>query len=252
MRKLFTALCAVLFVLGTVRLAGATLEFYSDRGTFNAANPDLPVENFEEGIFPPGSGGLAVVPAPLDSSSNNGVFSPGDIFDGVRFQDNPSPDIIPFGFVLIGSDYLFLPMPSKTLFTNIFADTLDIFFDGSGVAAVGMDVCGFILPSQVVISIYGEGGLLGSSSVDALSGGTPTFWGVFSDAELITRINLASTAGLEDRMEGIDNIAFGTPVQELSTLLLDIKPGSDPNSVNPRSKGKIPVAIMSTMVGPAL
>ena len=27
---------------------------------------------------------------------------------------------------------------------------------------------------------------------------------------------------------------------------IDIKPGSDPNSVNPRSKGKIPVAILST------
>ena len=244
MRKLFTALCAVLFVFGTVRLAGATLEFYSDRGTFNAANPDLPVEDFEEGNLP--GIGLAVVPAPLDSSSNNGVFSPGDILDGVRFQDNPSPNIDAFGFALIGSDFSVWPMPSKTLFINFYYDTLDIFFDGGGVVAVGMDVFSLPLSSQVDISIYGVGGLLGSSSVDALSDGTPTFWGVFSDAELITWINLTSTGGEGGQMEGIDNIAFSTPVQELSTLLLDIKPQSCPNPINTKSKGVLPAAILGT------
>jgi hypothetical protein len=47
-------------------------------------------------------------------------------------------------------------------------------------------------------------------------------------------------------MEGIDNIAFGTPVQELSTLLLDIKPQSCPNPMNTKSKGVLPVAILGT------
>jgi hypothetical protein len=30
-------------------------------------------------------------------------------------------------------------------------------------------------------------------------------------------------------------------------VLIDIKPGSYPNSINPRSKGKIPVAVLSSM-----
>jgi hypothetical protein len=34
-----------------------------------------------------------------------------------------------------------------------------------------------------------------------------------------------------------------------STVMIDIKPGSDPNSINPHSKGKIPVAILSTNTG---
>ena len=38
------------------------------------------------------------------------------------------------------------------------------------------------------------------------------------------------------------NEAF-SPVLQVS---IDIKPGSDPNSINPKSKGKIPVAILST------
>ncbi len=33
---------------------------------------------------------------------------------------------------------------------------------------------------------------------------------------------------------------------EVANVLIDIKPGSDPNSVNPRSKGVIPVAILTT------
>ena len=36
---------------------------------------------------------------------------------------------------------------------------------------------------------------------------------------------------------------FGSPV---ITAKINIKPGSDPNSINPRSKGKIPVAILTT------
>jgi len=52
------------------------------------------------------------------------------------------------------------------------------------------------------------------------------------------------------------NIAFpltiatddpGTPIPEPLTVSIDIKPGSDPNSINPKSEGKIPVAILSTM-----
>jgi hypothetical protein len=43
-----------------------------------------------------------------------------------------------------------------------------------------------------------------------------------------------------------------TKTTEVSAIItrvscIDIKPGSDPNSINPRSKGKIPVAILSTM-----
>ena len=45
---------------------------------------------------------------------------------------------------------------------------------------------------------------------------------------------------------GIDNIVVevGSTVIEVD---IDIKPGSDHNSVNPKSNGKIPVAILSTL-----
>jgi hypothetical protein len=48
---------------------------------------------------------------------------------------------------------------------------------------------------------------------------------------------------------GCDGTVFGTVTSIVAipkTVAIDIKPGSDPNSINPRSKGVIPVAILST------
>ena len=36
------------------------------------------------------------------------------------------------------------------------------------------------------------------------------------------------------------------PLDTVTTVTIDIKPGSDPNSINPKSKGKIPAAILTT------
>jgi parallel beta-helix repeat protein len=48
----------------------------------------------------------------------------------------------------------------------------------------------------------------------------------------------------EDMGRLFDECGCAPPVIEVT---IDIKPGSDPNSINPKSKGKIPVAILSTM-----
>jgi len=47
----------------------------------------------------------------------------------------------------------------------------------------------------------------------------------------------------EDMGRLFDECGCAPPVIEVT---LDIKPGSDPNSINPKSKGKVPVAILST------
>jgi probable HAF family extracellular repeat protein len=39
---------------------------------------------------------------------------------------------------------------------------------------------------------------------------------------------------------------FATPTSEPMTVAVDIKPGSDTNPINPRSNGKVPVAILTT------
>jgi hypothetical protein len=49
--------------------------------------------------------------------------------------------------------------------------------------------------------------------------------------------------GVSDESWGLDNVAVSV---ELRDVAIDIKPGSDPNSINPSSKGVIPVAILGT------
>lgn len=67
-----------------------------------------------------------------------------------------------------------------------------------------------------------------------------SFWGVRSD-QVITQIQIRS---LINTAEGVDNIAFGAcfiPVD------IDIKPGSDPNSINCHNPDEaIAVAILTT------
>jgi hypothetical protein len=43
-----------------------------------------------------------------------------------------------------------------------------------------------------------------------------------------------------------DKVIEAVFVKAVVEVSIDIKPGSDPNSINPKSKGKIPVAILST------
>jgi DNA-binding beta-propeller fold protein YncE len=60
----------------------------------------------------------------------------------------------------------------------------------------------------------------------------------------IQRANLDGT-GVEDLVTGLSNLAE-IALDVFLEVAIDIKPGSDPNSINPKSKGNIPVAILTT------
>ena len=61
--------------------------------------------------------------------------------------------------------------------------------------------------------------------------------------EYIFLATQGSTGTFIDYQVGMDYRAPQWTVE----IEIDIKPGSDPNSINPKSKGKIPIAILSTM-----
>ena len=46
--------------------------------------------------------------------------------------------------------------------------------------------------------------------------------------------------------EGIAAFATADPVHRLATVGVDIKPGSDPNAINPKSRGVVPVALLGS------
>jgi hypothetical protein len=62
---------------------------------------------------------------------------------------------------------------------------------------------------------------------------------------LVDEVEIYSQALSGDEIQAIFE-AGSAGKCKVTTVTIDIKPGSDPNSINPRSRGKIPVAILTT------
>lgn len=219
--KIICTTIAVLFLLAPLG-ALADLMYHSDRGTFDAANPGLVVEDFEEGA--------TNVPflGPLDSTSDNTAFSPGDILEGVAFSTTNTLGDYLTVYDSVGSGP---PLPSKVLFKgseDLNANTsLDTDFIGDNVFAVGLDIYLIIggdnplIAAETTISIFGEGGLLlGSQNVTTSEDG-PVFFGVSSDSDPIKLVNVDGVVPGFYSFEGIDNVAFNPiPAPEPAAMLL--------------------------------
>src|SRR5689334_14012098 len=81
------------------RSAAAQVTTFTTRASFNAANPGLPLEDFEEATLAPSTFGN--ITGPLNTTSNNIAFVPGDILPGLSLVDNPGPDSN--GLVVLGT-----------------------------------------------------------------------------------------------------------------------------------------------------
>lgn len=211
---MLTLLC----LLVDTTASAATLTYYADRTSFNAANPGLPVETFEEGSF------SLYFTEPLTSASSNVSFAPGDILPGITFGTSDN-----LGLMLLGpTDPLPslppVPFASKTLATggNMTAGkygmdgtALELIFSGSGVTAVAFDFYAFLPPLvAATTNIYVDG-----VAYTTMSSVGSTFFGVSSDA-YISNVTLLSTYPGWHTFEGIDNVAFLTSVPEPATMLL--------------------------------
>ena len=203
--RVFCAAAAALLVASST--ASAALITFNTRAGFDAQAGVLPIETFEEGIV--GANSVVACPSPLSSASNNSCFSPGDILPGITL-DAPPPDS---GLALSGPG--FGGIATKAVFANTFVESLNLSFDAS--SAVGFDLFSQTANSTIRVSVFGAGNaLLGTFDIAATT--TGVFFGVISDAGLITRINLDS---LTDMAEGVDNVAFGqTAVPEPASLAL--------------------------------
>jgi hypothetical protein len=82
--------------------------------------------------------------------------------------------------------------------------------------------------------------LLGTVSVEGLR---MNFAGWEANSASIARIRVTDTAA-NGRVIAVDDVT--TSVVTTETVLIDIKPGSDPASINPKTNGKIHVAILTT------
>jgi hypothetical protein len=182
------------------------LTYYSSRATFEAANPGVVTEDFEEGTV-----GVGFSP-PLDSTSSNSAFSPGDILGGVSFDNT-----------LFGDQSHSLHMTDSSYYTGIVSKALLCgsdqapggtalvvnFADEAFVAGFDFYVIGGqgLVTDMTHMSIFGPSGLLETKNVTSSASG-PAFFGVYSDIHTITRIEvLGDVYGFYEH-EAVDNITF--------------------------------------------
>jgi PKD repeat protein len=170
--------------------------FFTDRAAFLTQFPDLPLEDFEKGHVPDNE--VLACPGPLDASSDNSCFVPGDLKPGVRFNSElPAGG---FEIALLGRG--FSGAPSKNIVAGEFPDAFIIDFTDGNVTAAGMDLVAYA--SDICqIDVFGLSGPIISTTAPCTGDGT--FWGV-STTEVITRIRIFSP---NQRAEGVDNISFG-------------------------------------------
>lgn len=157
---------------------------FTDRAECDTSCPGLPVENFETSNC--ASNDSSELPAPLNSSSDDACFIPGQILPGIEFAndgtDRAGNELVFFGGNLAG-------LSSDVVLADFFVDPYFITFPGNVVDTVCMDIVSiFSITNTCDIDIYGTSGLLGSTTVPCPEAGS--FFGVQSDSDIISDRNL--------------------------------------------------------------
>ena len=177
--------------------AHAALFTFNTRLGFDLAAPGLAVETFENALVNPAS--VTICNGPLSSAVASGCFLSGGLLPGVTYSSSPRSSM-----AVLGAGFASLPITSRVLGPNAFADTLNLTFTSAN--AVGLNLFPGPSAGTVLVSVFGAGDLLqGIFNVAAPLGGL--FFGVISDAGLIVRLNIASQSATPGEL--IDNVAFG-------------------------------------------
>ncbi len=186
--------------------------FFDDRTAFdNAAGPLSGFEDFENAFTGPGA---MSEPGPWNSNSDDSVFDPGDIVEGISFASSAGN--------LVALDNDFSPnLDGAAIGPNSFGQDLIITFL-PGVNAVGFDLFQFIGAAEgIVVSLFDLDDLL-ITTTEAQADNMGGFFGVIDDMNMIGAITL--TANNASGAEIIDNLAFGvtdaTPVSEPASFAL--------------------------------
>ena len=116
-------------VLSMAATANATVTFYTDRTSFDAAAPGLPVEDFTTSKLGPNS--VDSCTGAFNSFTNNDCYATGDILAGISVLAIGNDEM---AVVTIG----FLGVPSDMIGPNFFVDETQINLANAN--AIGFDI----------------------------------------------------------------------------------------------------------------
>ncbi len=203
----------LLMALGPMAVSAAPI-YFADRASFDAANPGLTTEDFEDWDAAGSTVGFA---APVNSASSIlGVVSPGQVAAGITFALTTGTDAY---FAAPGqsanpTNAIGVNTPTSAGWDMIFdvgtnALAFDVFQNFGGGSQSGVTIF-------ATVDIYGAGDVLIDSIDVAIDSGEAGFYGVFSD-ELILRAVVNNV----DSFDVIDNVSFGSAdVPEPTSLAL--------------------------------
>lgn len=212
-----TALSA-LILLSAAAPSLAQVTFSSNEALFHAENPHLVTQTFAAGNVEPG--GISGCDTPVDSSSDDSCFSPGEILPGIAFSVEPGS-----GTLLIGPFLFFNLNQVNVLAPDGSAQKNVVLFPGKTVLAAGLRVGCFFdfgvgLPctdQALRIEVFGPGDeLIGSTNVvtDSLF---QTFVGITSSVP-IERITLIDADLDPPSFNGIASVSFPGEARNIPTL----------------------------------
>ena len=129
---------AIIFAVAAVFACPAEAAFvtYASRTEFNAAHPQLPLEDFETGAD---GNRFGFFDSGLNSSTSNDVFDSGDILPGIEFASTLGASYLPDWHLFAAGPAAEPQATSTILGQTFFAESLNIDF-APGVSAVGLDV----------------------------------------------------------------------------------------------------------------
>jgi hypothetical protein len=214
-RPLMLASAALAMINATATRGAADLVFFTDETAFRAAAPALSTQLFSSANI--AAIGISVVGNPLNSATNNAVFSAGSILPGLTITSSASHSGQDLGVVAPGV----FGNTSKSVYNNFGGDSLFVSFAPS-VTAVGM---GLLNPNGTTVDFIVDppsGSALGSRTVTVNSSGPPVFFGVVAtNGDQIGRIELFGHSTSNLNFAGLDRVLFGaTAVPEPSSFTL--------------------------------
>ena len=209
MNKLITKTALTFAIIGGGMLGAFEAQaftLFSDRTSFENSINGILTEGFEEANVTTSFAG------PLNSSTNNGIFSTGDILSGITFSASS------------GNLYTAAPgqssNPTQALGQNSPASaSFDITFD-QGVNAVAFDIFQNSglgsqtgVPQDYLVSLFNGTTNIADFNVTALSGQAGGFFGVSTNIpNQITSVSINNSS----LFEVVDNVSFSSePVQDV-------------------------------------
>jgi hypothetical protein len=200
---LTVGLAVLVGIAGSQPAGATTLTTYTNQTAFSATTTVV-TQTFGFLSSTIATGGGTAETNILNSATNDGYVSPGDILAGLNISPTAAD------LILLGPDFY---GSGSTNYSVFFSDGdatqgLDFTLD-PGATAFSMGVLSFPNPEDATVSVYDPGSLLlGSFTIsNAPSSGVGQFFGVTTDgSDTIGSVILSPTAG---SAAGVDQVQFG-------------------------------------------